>query len=104
MELHQLRSFIEVAQEGSFTRAAEKLYLTQPALSLQIKALETELGAPLFERRNRQIFLTEVGRMVLQRAKEQLENLGDPLKTMAGSMLAPLEAELARVQRQLGRS
>ena len=41
---------------------------------------------------------------VLQRAKEQLENLGDPLKTMAGSMLAPLEAELARVQRQLGRS
>lgn len=67
-----MQSFVQVAQEGSFTRAAEKLYLTQPALSLQIKALETELGTPLFERRNRQIFLTEVGRMVLQRAKEIL--------------------------------
>jgi DNA-binding transcriptional LysR family regulator len=72
MEIHQLQNFVEVAQEGSFTRAAEKLYLTQPALSLQIKALESELGAPLFERRNRQIFLTEVGHMVLGRAKELL--------------------------------
>ena len=72
MDFNQLHSFVQVAQEGSFTRAAEKLYLTQPALSLQIKALETELGTPLFERRNRQIFLTEVGKMVLQRAKEIL--------------------------------
>jgi DNA-binding transcriptional LysR family regulator len=70
MELNQLQSFVQVAQEGSFTRAAEKLFLTQPALSLQIKALETELGTPLFERRNRQIYLTEVGGIVLQRAKE----------------------------------
>src|SRR5215217_5179182 len=72
MDFHQLRSFVQVAQEGSFTRAAEKLFLTQPALSLQIKALETELGTPLFERRNRQIFLTEAGHIVLQRAKELL--------------------------------
>ena len=70
MELHQLHSFMQVTQEGSFTRAAEKLFVTQPALSLQIKALESELGAPLFERRNRQIFLTDVGRMVLQRAQQ----------------------------------
>lgn len=72
MELNQLRGFVQVAHEGSFTRAAEKLYLTQPALSLQIKALEVELGTPLFERRNRQVFLTEVGRSVLQRAEEIL--------------------------------
>jgi DNA-binding transcriptional LysR family regulator len=72
MDLNQLASFIQVAQEGSFTRAAEKLFLTQPALSLQIKALEMELGMPLFERRNRQIFLTDVGRMVLARGKEIL--------------------------------
>jgi DNA-binding transcriptional LysR family regulator len=70
MDLNQLHTFVEVAQAGSFTRAAEKLFLTQPALSLQIKALETELGAPLFERRNRQIFLTEVGHAVLLRAQE----------------------------------
>jgi DNA-binding transcriptional LysR family regulator len=72
MEFHHLQSFVQVAQEGSFTRAAEKLFLTQPALSLQIKALETELGTPLFERRNRQIYLTEVGHTVLLRAKEIL--------------------------------
>ena len=70
MDLNQLHSFVQVAHEGSFTRAAEKLFLTQPALSLQIKALETELGTPLFERRNRQIYLTEVGHAVLLRAKE----------------------------------
>lgn len=72
MDLNQLQSFVRVAQEGSFTRAAEKLYVTQPALSVQIKALETELGTPLFERRNRQIFLTEAGRVLLARAKEML--------------------------------
>jgi DNA-binding transcriptional LysR family regulator len=72
VELTQLQGFVGVAHEGSFTRAAEKLYVTQPALSLQIKALETELGAPLFERRNRAIFLTEVGRVVLQRAEQIL--------------------------------
>lgn len=73
MDLNQLHSFVEVAQAGSFTRAAEKLFLTQPALSLQIKALESELGAPLFERRNRQIYLTEVGHAVLLRAQEIAE-------------------------------
>jgi DNA-binding transcriptional LysR family regulator len=72
MEFSQLQGFICVAQEGSFTRAAEKLYLTQPALSLQVKALEAEFGAPLFERRNRSIYLTEVGRMVLERAEQIL--------------------------------
>ena len=44
MELHQLRGFLAVVQENSFTKAAEKLHLTQPALSLQIKGLESELG------------------------------------------------------------
>lgn len=72
MDFHQLQGFVQVAQEGSFTRAAEKLYLTQPALSQQVKALEVELGVSLFERRNRQIYLTEVGHRVLQRAQEML--------------------------------
>jgi DNA-binding transcriptional LysR family regulator len=75
MELNHLQSFVRVAQEGSFTRAADKLFLTQPALSLQIKALESELGAPLFERRNRQIFLTEMGRTVLMRAQAVLASV-----------------------------
>ena len=61
MEFHHLQSFVQVAQEGRF-RGRRRSYSYSPALSLQIKALETELGTPLFERRNRQIFLTEMGR------------------------------------------
>ena len=55
MDLDRLRGFVETAREKSFTRAAEKLFLTQPAVSLQVKALEDELGEDLFERRGKQI-------------------------------------------------
>jgi DNA-binding transcriptional LysR family regulator len=50
MDLTQLRAFISVAHEGNLTRAAEKLHLTQPAVSLQIKALQESLGLQLFNR------------------------------------------------------
>ncbi|MDA0747761.1 MAG: LysR family transcriptional regulator [bacterium] len=73
MDLSQLRGFLETAREKSFTRAAEKLFLTQPAVSLQIKALEEELGERLFERRGKQVLLTEAGRLLFVRAEEILE-------------------------------
>jgi DNA-binding transcriptional LysR family regulator len=76
MDLNQLQGFVTIVHEGTFTRAAERLFLTQPALSLQIKALEEELGAPLFERRNRQVFLTEAGRTVFDRAEHLLALAG----------------------------
>jgi len=72
MDLDQLRGFIETAREKSFTRAAEKLFLTQPAVSLQIKALEEELGERLFERRGKRVSLTEAGRLLFSRAEEIL--------------------------------
>jgi len=73
MELHQLRGFLEVARTGSFTRAAEALYITQPALSLQVKALEASLGEPLLERQGRTILLTPAGRILLRQAERILD-------------------------------
>lgn len=73
MNLNQLRGFWETAAAQSMSRAAEKLYLTQPALSLQIKALEEELGQALFERKGRQLLLTDSGRLLQARAKEILD-------------------------------
>lgn len=70
MEIYQLRGFLAVAKTKSFTQAAELLFLTQPALSLQIKALETELGQPLFERQGRQVLLTPAGRLLQERAEQ----------------------------------
>ena len=61
MELRILRYFLEIAESGSFTRAAEKLHMTQPALSRQIAQLESELGRKLYTRENYGIKLTEEG-------------------------------------------
>jgi LysR family transcriptional regulator, hydrogen peroxide-inducible genes activator len=69
MELYQLRSLISVAENGNFTRAAEKLHVTQPALSQQIINLEKELGHKLLHRLGRQVVLTEPGRFFLERAR-----------------------------------
>lgn len=65
MELFQLRYFSAVAHQGSFTRAAESLYVAQPSLSQQIAKLETELGTRLFTRRGRTISLTDAGTVLL---------------------------------------
>ncbi|WP_077034363.1 LysR family transcriptional regulator [Pelomonas sp. KK5] len=69
MTLVQLRHLISLAQSGSFSRSAEALHLTQPALSRSIKALEDELGQPLFDRVGRRATPTAYGREVLERAR-----------------------------------
>lgn len=70
MELEQLRHFLKLAQLGNFTRAAEAVLLSQPALSRSIARLEQELGQPLFERQTRRATLTDAGQLLLVRAQQ----------------------------------
>src|SRR5713226_8803330 len=72
MELTQLEFFIKVVEEGSFSKAAERVYRTQPAVSIAIRRLEEEIGAPLFERSQKTPALTGVGELVYDYAKRIL--------------------------------
>lgn len=75
MELGQLQAFVQVAQLGSFRRAAEALFLTQPTVSARIQALEHALGEVLFERSTRSVRLTEAGRLFLEHAERSIHAL-----------------------------
>jgi DNA-binding transcriptional LysR family regulator len=75
VDVQALRTFVEVARRGGFTRASETLHVTQPAISKMIKALEEELGAPLLLRERRRVTLTEAGRLVLERAQGVLDSM-----------------------------
>ena len=79
MDLGELQVFLMVAKEGSFSRAAERLYRTQPAVSLAIRKLEDSLGQPLFIRGARPVRLTDAGTLLREYA-ERLLNLRDEVK------------------------
>ena len=74
MTLVQLRHLVALAETGSFSKAAQAQYLTQPALSRSIRALEDELGLPLFDRVGRRVELTPFGRETLARARVLLDD------------------------------
>ena len=73
MEIRVLRYFLTVAREENITKAAERLYITQPTLSRQLKQLEEELGKTLFKRGNHSVKLTEDGMLLRKRAEEILD-------------------------------
>ncbi len=75
MDFHQIRAFVQVAELGSFTRAASVLKVAQPALSRQVRALEVELGQPLFLRNGRGVTLTEAGTRLLAHGRGILQQL-----------------------------
>lgn len=78
-----LKAFIAVADTGSFSLAAESLFITQPAVSKRVSSLETELGNRLFDRVGRQVSLTEAGRLLLPRARRILLELEDSLRALS---------------------
>jgi LysR family hydrogen peroxide-inducible transcriptional activator len=75
MELQQLRYFCAIVDTGSFSRAAQQTHVSQPSLSQQIRKLEDELGARLFDRLGRTVRLTEMGQVFLPRARTVLRDL-----------------------------
>jgi LysR family hydrogen peroxide-inducible transcriptional activator len=72
VEIHQLRYFVAVAEEGSFSRAAAREHVAQPSLSQQIQKLEFDVGERLFDRLPRSIVLTEAGKHLLDYARRVL--------------------------------
>jgi len=80
MELRHLRYFLAVADASSFTRAAEQVGIGQPPLSMQIKALEAEVGAPLFKRTSHGVELSETGRVFLPHARKVVADAAQALR------------------------
>ena len=83
MNLHHLKYFLVIAQEGSLTNASKKLLVGQPALSAQLKQFEQWLGTPLFERSGKKLVITPAGEYVLKYAKA-IKGLEDELVSNLG--------------------
>jgi DNA-binding transcriptional LysR family regulator len=111
MDSNRLRHFLAVVDHGGFTVAAQAVYVSQPALSLAVKELETELGVALFTRSGRRVQLTPAGAALLDPARQVLRDLENgqaaveavaglragnmtmaSLPTLAADPLAPLVA------------
>lgn len=93
LTFHQLRLLLAVSREGSVSRAAQRLHLTQPTLSTQLRQLAEQVGLPLFERVGRKLHLTAAGHAVLdtaQRVEQELESLDETLAELRGDVVGRL--------------
>ena len=93
MDLRGLNYFSVVAEELNFTRAAQRLNMSQPPLSNQIRALEEELGTPLFIRGSRSLQLTEAGKLLYRRS-EQLLDLAERAREEIGALAMGMSGTL----------
>lgn len=93
-EIRHLRYFVAVAEELHFGRAAKRLHIVQPALSMQIKALEEELGAQLLLRDHHQVQLSEIGRLFLEQARDILKRTEQSTQLVARA----LQGEIGRLR------
>ena len=93
MDIQNLSAFIEVSNTGSFSRAAERLFITQPAVSKRISSLETELNTQLFDRIGKKVLLTEAGRALLPSAQRILAEL-DESKRAIGNLTEKVSGHL----------
>ncbi len=82
MDLFQLETFLAVTREGSFSRAAQKLFRTQPAVSQMVRKLEQEIGEPLFDRSSREGILTDAGEVLRDYAEKLLNMRGEALEAL----------------------
>jgi LysR family nitrogen assimilation transcriptional regulator len=103
MDFKQIQTFVQVAELGSFTRAAAVLQIAQPALSRQVRALEVDLRQTLFARNGRGVTLTEAGtrllahgRGILQQVERARQDLADPSGAVAGLLSIGLPPSLSR--------
>jgi DNA-binding transcriptional LysR family regulator len=114
MEMRQIKAFLAIAETGTFTAGAEKVHLTQAAISMQIRQLETEIGVPVFIRAPRRVMLTEAGEMLLGHVRRILREHDSALAEIAevagaergrlriGSASANISAEpLPKILREL---
>ena len=83
MDIHSLQAFLAVADNQSFSVAAEKLFLTQPAVSKRIAALENDLESRLFDRLGKRVILTEAGRILLPKARHILQEFAEGRRLIA---------------------
>ena len=100
INLHQLDIFLCVARARSFSKAAAKLRISQPSVSIQIKKLEDSLALKLFERLGRQIYLTREGAAVLEHVKrltDSIANLESDIQELKGIRRGKLSAGCSRV-------
>lgn len=83
LNLHLLEQFVALARTKNFTRAADELHLSQSALSRAIQKLEDQLGSPLFERKPREVLLTDLGELLLERARKILQLMEDTFSELS---------------------